>query len=173
MNNSENTKQKFNRIKVIILDVDGVLSDGKVWFPLQGDPIRNMHNKDGYALQLACKKGYTVIILSGGSAAGLVDRFKWLGIHKVFIQQSDKLKCYNEILREENYKEEEILYMGDDLPDYPVMQRVGIAACPKDSAREILDIAHYVSDKNGGEGCVRDVLEQVMRTQGTWEISGW
>jgi 3-deoxy-D-manno-octulosonate 8-phosphate phosphatase (KDO 8-P phosphatase) len=168
-----NNKQRFSRVKVLIFDVDGVLSDGKVWFPLQGDPIRNLHNKDGYALQLASKKGYTLIILSGGSAAGLVDRFKWLGIQKVFIHQSDKIKCYEQILVEEKYKEEEILYMGDDLPDYEVMKRVGLAACPKDSSREILDISHYIASKNGGEGCVREVIEQVMRTQGTWEIGGW
>ncbi len=169
----ENYKITLNKITTFIFDVDGVLSDGKIWFPLDGDPIRNMHNKDGYALQLAIKKGYNIAIISGGSAAGLTNRFKFLGIQHVYIRQQDKVECYQEYKSTTGLKDGEIMFMGDDLPDHGVMKTVGLACCPADSAQEILEVAHYISNKNGGEGCVRDIIEQVMRAQGTWEITGW
>ena len=169
----ENYKITLTKITTFVFDVDGVLSDGKIWFPLEGDPIRNMHNKDGYALQLAIRKGYNVAIISGGSATGLTNRFNNLGIQHVYIRQKDKVECYEEYKKTTGLKDKEILFMGDDLPDHGVMQLVGLACCPADSAQEILESVHYISHKNGGEGCVRDVIEQVMRAQGTWEISGW
>lgn len=169
----ENFKQKLNHIKTFLFDVDGVLTNGQVMILSSGEIVRNMHSKDGYALQLAVKKGYRIAIITGGNSQSVKQILQGLGIQDVFLNQSDKLSCY------ENYKElyhlsdHEVLYMGDDLPDYAVMKQVGLATCPQNSAYEIKEICHYISTRKGGEGCVRDIIEQVMRCQGTWEISGW
>lgn len=169
----ENFKQKLTRIKSILLDVDGVLTNGQVLLMDNGEFVRNMNSKDGYALQLAVKKGYRVTIISGGKSLTVKKALETLGISDVFLAQHDKLQCYKDYVNEHDLKEEEILYMGDDLPDYEVMQRVGIAACPNNAAHEIKEISIYISSRNGGEGCVRDIIEQLMRSQGTWEITGW
>lgn len=169
----ENFKQKLTRIKTILLDIDGVLTNGQVFFMENGEFVRNMNSKDGYALQLAVKKGYRLAIISGGNSQAVKKALETLGIQDIFLSQHDKLQCYKDYINEFDLKEEEILYMGDDLPDYEVMQRVGIATCPFNAANEIKDISMYISNRNGGEGCVRDIVEQVMRSQGTWEIAGW
>lgn len=169
----ENFKQKLTRIKTILLDVDGVLTNGQVLVMENGEFIRNMNSKDGYALQLAVKKGYRITIITGGNSMPIKKALESVGIQDVFLSQHDKLQCYKDYINEHDLAEEEILYMGDDLPDYEVMQRVGIAACPFDAAHEIKDISLYISNRKGGEGCVRDIIEQVMRSQGTWEIAGW
>ncbi len=169
----ENFKQKLTRIKTILLDVDGVLTNGQVLLMENGEFVRNMNSKDGYALQLAVKKGYRITIISGGNSLTVKKALENLGITDIFLSRHDKLQCYKDYINELNIIEEEILYMGDDLPDYDVMKRVGIAACPFNAAHEIKDISMYISNRNGGEGCVRDIIEQVMRSQGTWEITGW
>ncbi len=169
----ENFKQKLTRIKTIMLDVDGVLTNGQVFLMENGEFVRNMNSKDGYALQLAVKKGYRLTIISGGKSLTVKKALETLGIEDIFLAQHDKLQCYKNYINEHALVEEEILYMGDDLPDYDVMKRVGIAACPNNSAHEIREISIYISNRNGGEGCVRDIIEQVMRSQGTWEIAGW
>ncbi len=169
----ENFKQKLTRIKTILLDVDGVLTNGQVLLMENGEFIRNMNSKDGYALQLAVKKGYRITIISGGHSLAVKQALENLGITDIFLSQHDKLQCYKDYIHELDLVEDEILYMGDDLPDYEVMKRVGIAACPFDAANEIRDISMYISNRKGGEGCVRDIVEQVMRSQGTWEIAGW
>jgi len=169
----ENFKQKLTRIKTILLDIDGVLTNGQVFLMENGEFVRNMNSKDGYALQLAVKKGYRIAIISGGNSQPVKKALENLGISDVFLSQHDKLQCYKDYINELDLKEEGILYMGDDLPDYEVMQRVGIATCPFNAANEIKGICMYISNRNGGEGCVRDIIEQVMRSQGTWEIAGW
>lgn len=169
----ENFKQKLTRIKTILLDIDGVLTNGQVFLMENGEFVRNMNSKDGYALQLAVKKGYRIAIISGGNSQPVKKALENLGISDVFLSQHDKLQCYKDYINELDLKEEEILYMGDDLPDYEVMQRVGIATCPFNAANEIKGFCMYISNRNGGEGCVRDIIEQVMRSQGTWEIAGW
>lgn len=169
----ENFKQKLTRIKTILLDVDGVLTNGQVLIMENGEFIRNMNSKDGYALQLAVKKGYRITIISGGHSLAVKKALENLGITDIFLSQHDKLQCYKDYINELDLVEDEILYMGDDLPDYEVMKRVGIAACPFDAANEIKDICMYISNRKGGEGCVRDIIEQMMRSQGTWEIAGW
>ncbi len=169
----ENFKQKLTRIKTILLDVDGVLTNGQVFLMENGEFVRNMNSKDGYALQLAVKKGYRITIISGGNSQAVKKALENLGITDIFLSQHDKLQCYKDYINEFDLKEEEILYMGDDLPDYEVMKRVGIATCPFNAAHEIKDICMYISNRNGGEGCARDIIEQVMRSQGTWEIGGW
>jgi 3-deoxy-D-manno-octulosonate 8-phosphate phosphatase (KDO 8-P phosphatase) len=169
----ENFKQKLTRIKTLLFDVDGVLTNGQVLLMENGEFVRNMNSKDGYALQLAVKKGYRVGIITGGNSQTVKNALLSLGIQDVFLSQSDKLQCYKDYIYENELNEEEILFMGDDLPDYEVMKRVGIAACPFNAAHEIKEISIYISNRNGGETCVRDIIEQVMRSQGTWEINGW
>ncbi len=169
----ENFKQKLTRIKTLLFDVDGVLTNGQVFLMENGEFVRNMNSKDGYALQLAVKKGYRVAIITGGNSQFVKKALHALGIADVFLSQHDKLQCYKDYINEHSLNEEEILYMGDDLPDYEVMQRVGIASCPNNSAHEIKEISIYISNRNGGEGCARDIIEQVMRSQGNWEIAGW
>ena len=169
----ENFKQKLTRIKTLLFDVDGVLTNGQVFLMENGEFVRNMNSKDGYALQLAVKKGYRVAIMTGGNSQVVKKALHALGIADVFLSQHDKLQCYKDYINEHSLNEEEILYMGDDLPDYEVMQRVGIASCPNNSAHEIKEISIYISNRNGGEGCARDIIEQVMRSQGKWEIAGW
>lgn len=167
-----NFKEKLNNISTFIFDVDGVISEERVYF-LGDEPIKSFNNKDGYALQLAIKKGYNICIISGGRSLSIQNRLQKLGITELFFSQHDKLACYKDYIATHNLPEEEIMYMGDDLPDWEVMKRVGIAACPADAAAEIKEISIYVSPKKGGEGCVRDIVEQVMKCQGKWEIGKW
>jgi 3-deoxy-D-manno-octulosonate 8-phosphate phosphatase (KDO 8-P phosphatase) len=169
----ENFKQKLPRIKTLLFDVDGVLTNGQVFLMENGEFLRNMNSKDGYALQLAVKKGYRIAMITGGSSQIVKKALHGLGIVDVFLSQHDKLQCYKDYINEHGLNEDEILYMGDDLPDYEVMKRVGVATCPYNSASEIKDICLYISNRNGGEGCVRDIVEQVLRSQGNWEITGW
>ena len=132
-----------------------------------------MHSKDRYAMQLEVKKGYRIATITGGNSNAVKNTLNLLGIKDVFLSQHNKMSCYEDYILEHDLKEDEIVYMGDDLPDYDVMKRVGIAACPNNSAHEIKEISIYISNRNGGEACVRDIIEQVMRSQDTWEISGW
>jgi 3-deoxy-D-manno-octulosonate 8-phosphate phosphatase (KDO 8-P phosphatase) len=169
----ENFKEKLKRIKTFIFDVDGVLTDGKVYLFPNEEPIRSLQSKDGFAIQLASKKNYRIVIISGGRSNPVKEALIRLGVHDVFLSQSDKLSCYKEYIAENNLNEDEILYMGDDLPDWEVMRRVGLATCPSDAAVEIKDICLYVSPMKGGEGCVRDIIEQVLRVRKDWEISHW
>ena len=125
----QNFKSKLKNISTLMFDIDGVMTDGKVYFFEDGKPIRNLNNKDSYALQLAAKKGYTLVVITGGSSEIVKDALKRLGIEHVFLRQHDKLTCYIDFIREHGIEEENILYMGDDLPDHEVMSRVGIAAC--------------------------------------------
>lgn len=169
----QNFKEKLTKITTFIFDVDGVLTDNKVLVMENGDVVRNVHSKDGYAIQLAIKKGYRLVILSGGNNVAVKNLLSKTGVQHLFINQHDKLQCYKDFINENNLSDEEVLYMGDDLPDYEVMSRVGVAACPNDSASEIKALSIYISPKNGGQGCVRDIIEQVMRVQGTWAIANW
>jgi 3-deoxy-D-manno-octulosonate 8-phosphate phosphatase (KDO 8-P phosphatase) len=138
-----------------------------------GEMVRNMNSKDGYGLHLAVTKGYRIAVISGGNNQAVKNALARTGIKDVFIQQHDKLNCYLEYLATHNLKDDEVMFMGDDLPDHEIMSRVGVAVCPNDSAIEIKQIAQYVSPKNGGEGCVRDIIEQILRVQGKWEIVKW
>ncbi|MBC7863564.1 MAG: HAD hydrolase family protein [Bacteroidia bacterium] len=167
-----NFKTRLNTVNTFIFDVDGVISEEKVYF-LGEEPIKSFNNKDAYALQLAIKKGYTICIISGGKSTAIRGRLERLGITNLFFSQHDKLACYKDFIAENNIEENTITYMGDDLPDWEVMKRVGVPVCPQDAAPEIKEICIYISPKKGGDGCVRDIVEQVMRCQGKWEISKW
>ena len=163
-----NYKEKLNHINTFIFDVDGVLTDGTVTLFPDGEQVRKMSTRDGYAMQHALKKGYQIVIISGGSSKGVQKRFDYLGLTDVYLACSNKMKVFNELVQTSILNTEHILYMGDDLPDLEVMKKVGLPTCPQNAATEIKRIAEYISPKNGGDGCVRDVIEQTLRAQGKW-----
>lgn len=163
-----NFKTKLTSVKAFIFDVDGVLTDNIVTLMPDGEQIRSMNVKDGFAMQLAIKKGFKIAIISGGKSEMVRKRLHGLGIVDVFLGADNKIEQYNEFILTYKINPEEILYMGDDVPDYEVMKRVGVATCPNDAVPEIKGISIYVSDKKGGKGCVRDVIEQVLKVQGKW-----
>jgi 3-deoxy-D-manno-octulosonate 8-phosphate phosphatase (KDO 8-P phosphatase) len=164
----ENFKTRLNNVKAFIFDVDGVLTDGSVTLMPDGEQVRIMNIKDGYALQLACKKKYPIAIISGGKSEMVRKRLNGLGITDVYLACANKIEIYKEFLEIYNLKPEEILYMGDDIPDYEVMKRIGVPTCPNDAVQEIKDISVYISHQNGGKGAVRDVIEQVLKLHGHW-----
>ncbi len=158
----------MNGITTFILDVDGVLTDSTVHVTSTGEMLRTMNIRDGYAMKAAVESGYHVCVISGGSNEGVRIRLQNLGITEIFLAAPDKVATFNEYINRYGIKAEQVLYMGDDIPDYHVMQLVGLPACPQDSAPEIKGISQYISHKNGGSGAVRDVIEQVMKVQGKW-----
>jgi 3-deoxy-D-manno-octulosonate 8-phosphate phosphatase (KDO 8-P phosphatase) len=161
-------KQLLPKITTFIFDVDGVLTNGTLTIMPDGELVRHMNVKDGYAMKTALKNGYRVCIISGGTNEGVRNRLAALGIEDIYLGADNKIEQYQELVKKYNLKAENILYMGDDVPDYPVMKIVGLPACPNDAVTEIKEVANYISNKKGGEGCVRDVIEQVMRVQGKW-----
>jgi len=160
--------KNLHNITTFIFDVDGVLTDGTVIASESGDLLRTFNIKDGYALQLALKKGYRICIISGSGGAATEKRFQNLGLPDVFLRVGDKVPVYEAYLKTNNIAPDQVLYMGDDMPDYYVMQLVGIATCPLDAIDEIKQISHYISPKKGGETAVRDVIEKVLKVQGNW-----
>lgn len=158
----------LKKIKGLVFDVDGVLSRETISMYPSGEPMRTVNIKDGYALQLAVKAGFHVAIITGARTEAVKVRYKGLGITDIYVGASIKRDCFEELLTMYDMKPEEVLYMGDDIPDYEVMQMCGLPCCPADAAHEIKDIARYISPICGGEGCGRDVIEQVMRAQGKW-----
>lgn len=160
--------ENLKNITTFIFDIDGVLTDGSVILEPTGEQTRTMNIKDGYALQLAVKRGYKVAIISGGSNEIVRKRFSGLGIFDVHMGVSNKIDALDELKLTYNIQNDQILYMGDDIPDYEIMTLVGLPTCPNDAATEIQEIAKYISPINGGKGCVRDVIEKVMRAQNKW-----
>lgn len=166
-----NTLPDFSQIKGFVLDVDGVLTDGSVVVMENGDQVRIMNIKDGYALQLAVKVGYTVAIISGGRSVGVKARLAGLGIQHIYMGSGEKLPVFQQFLQDSGLKSEEVIYIGDDMPDIPVMQAAGISIAPADAAKDVVKIASWVSSLHGGKGCVREVIEMVMKSQGRWYAS--
>ena len=162
-------KQLLPKISTFIFDVDGVLTNGMLTIMPDGELVRHMNVKDGYAMKNALNKGYRVCIISGGTNEGVRTRLAALGIEDIYLGAHNKIKQYQALMEKYNLQPENVLYMGDDVPDYPVMKLVGLAACPNDAVREIQEVSTYISDKKGGEGCVRDVIEQVLRVQQKWD----
>ena len=162
-------KELMPHITTFIFDVDGVLTDGKVTIFPDGQLIRSMSIKDGYALKKAIDNGYNVCIISGGTNSAVKTRLRDLGVSDIFLGVQDKVDKMNEYLKIYDIDIINVLYMGDDIPDYEVMKNVGLPACPKDAVQEIQDISIYVSQKKGGNGCVRDVIEQVLKVQDKWQ----
>lgn len=163
-----NYKALLKNVDTFIFDYDGVMTDGKVILMDEGQPLRSANVKDGYVLQLVVKLGYNVVIISGGFSKSMENRFETLGIKDVFLGTKNKEVVLKKYLADRNIKPEHVVYMGDDIPDYYVMKMVGIPVCPVDAAEEIKEISIFISDKKGGEGCVRDIVEQVLKVQGKW-----
>ena len=164
----DNFKEKLRQIRTLIFDIDGVMSRQTISLDINGTPLRTVNIRDGYALQLAVKKGYRIAVISGALNEQVNVRLKNLNVTDVFLGIGNKLPVYREYLEKNNLTDAEVLYMGDDIPDLEVMCAAGVAVCPADADSEIKQVSKYISDKNGGEGCVRDVIEQVMRLHGTW-----
>ncbi len=160
--------EKMDRVQAFAFDVDGVFSDGKMLLGADGDVIRSMNIKDGFAIQLAVRKGYPVAVITGGNSEPVRRRFSLLGVTDIYLKSSRKIDDFNHFCEKNKLEPENVLYMGDDLPDYPVMEKAGFSACPKDAVPEIKAVSGYVSDHKGGEGCVRDVVEQIMKVQCKW-----
>lgn len=163
-----NYKEKLKKVTTFMFDYDGVMTDGTLILQHEGNPLRSANVKDGYVLQLAIKLGYNVVIISGGFSQSVENRFGALNITDVFLGVRDKMIVFNDYIKEKNIKAEQIVYMGDDIPDYKVMKKVGVPVCPADAVEEIKSISTYISDKCGGKGCVRDIIEQVLKVQGKW-----
>ncbi len=163
-------KEIMNDITTFIFDIDGVLTDGTVHVAPTGEMLREMHIRDGFAMKAALESGYNVCIISGGSNEGVRIRLRNLGITDIHLGTPDKVETFKEYTELYNIKPENVLYMGDDIPDFHVMQLVGLPTCPQDASPEIKEISNYISHKNGGKGAVRDVIEQVMKVQGKWHL---
>ncbi|MCF1192704.1 HAD-IIIA family hydrolase [Mangrovimonas sp. AS39] len=162
-------KEYLEHITTFIFDVDGVLTDGTIIVTTDGQMLRNMNIKDGYAIKTAIQSGFRVCIISGGTNEGVRERLRGLGVTDIYLGAHNKIEQLDEYLNTYQIKSENVLYMGDDIPDYPVMKLVGLPCCPQDAAPEIKEISKYVSHKNGGKGAVRDVIEQVLKVQEKWQ----
>lgn len=163
-----NYKANLHPIKAFVFDFDGVMTDGSVWTFGDKETVRCGNVKDGYAIQYAVKKGYIVALISGANSLSITNRMEALGVTQIFTGCSNKLEVYKQFLKDNNLTQEEVLCMGDDIPDYEILSHCGVATCPADAAEEIKQISDYISIFKGGYGCVRDVIEQVLRLHGNW-----
>ncbi|NND08296.1 MAG: HAD-IIIA family hydrolase [Saprospiraceae bacterium] len=163
-----NYLEKFRNVEHFIFDIDGVMTDGQILVHPDGLWLRIMNVRDGFAIRTATAKGYRVAVISGGTTPGAHERLANLGVHDVYLGQKDKMEAYLHYINKYQLSEDSLLYMGDDLPDYSVMKRAGLAACPSNSVDEIRDLSHYVSPYAGGHGCVRDVIEKVLKLRNDW-----
>ena len=165
-----NILQHFKPIKLFALDVDGVLTNGSLLLLQDGQMARSMNIRDGFALQLAIKKGYQIIVISGGNDEAVRLRLNKLGVNNVLLGVTNKSATLVEYVQKNSLKWEEVLFMGDDIPDLQVMKISGLACCPTDAAPEIKAVSHYISPVNGGDGCVRDVIEKVLKLNNHWDL---
>jgi 3-deoxy-D-manno-octulosonate 8-phosphate phosphatase (KDO 8-P phosphatase) len=163
----------FSKITTIILDVDGVLTDGTVQAYATGEQVRTFYIKDGYALDRAVKAGYNVAIISGGLEIGVKKRLEFLGVKDIFMNVKDKVESFQAYIKDKNIDPATVLYMGDDVPDIKISKLVGISTCPNDAAIDVKENASFISPFNGGKGAVRDIIEKVMRAQGKWTVGEW
>lgn len=167
----------LTKIRALVFDVDGVLSAATIAMDEEGQPLRTLNIKDGYAIQLAVKMGLQVAIITGGKGDQVRKRYEYLGVQNIYMGASVKTQCLDDLMQKVGVSSDEILYMGDDIPDYEIMQRIGLPVCPSDACDEIKALSIYVSPVTGGNGCARDVIEQVMKAQGLWmsdkKAFGW
>ena len=168
-----NFKEDIARVKALVFDVDGVFTDGKITVTPDNQFVRSYNAKDGFGMKVLTSRGYRVAIITGGRGSSLLERFRMLGVEDVYTDCFEKGKALEDFVARKGLKYEEILYMGDDIPDIEPMSRVGVPVCPADAAVDVIRAARYVSACKGGEGCVRDIIEQVMRSQGTWFAEGY
>lgn len=167
----------LQQVKAVIFDVDGVLSAETITLSAEGEPLRTVNIKDGYAIQLAVKMGLRVVILTGATTDAVRLRYERLGVEDIYMGCAVKIKTYDEFLAKYRLTDREVVYMGDDVPDLEILRRVGCPVCPQDACPDVKEVCLYVSPWRGGMGCGRDVLEQTLRAQGKWLSSekafGW
>ena len=163
-----NYKEKLATIRAFVFDFDGVMTDGSVWVYADRETVRAGNIKDGFAIQYAVKHGYTVAVISGATSASIDNRMQMLGVDQCYTGCGNKIETYERFLADNKLTDSQVLVMGDDLPDYPILQRAGVSTCPADAAIEIRNMVDYISLYNGGHGAVRDVIEQVLRLHGEW-----
>ena len=167
----------LKKIRAIVFDVDGVLSRQTITLPAEGVPLRTVNIRDGYAIQLAVKLGLRIAIMTGAKVDSIRTRYESLGMTDIYTGCSVKILTYEEFLAKYNLHDEEVMYMGDDVPDLQILHRVGCPVCPRDACPEVQQASIYISHLNGGEGCARDVIEQTLRVQGLWQMNdtafGW
>lgn len=160
--------EKLLNIKAFVFDVDGVMTDGNVIATEEGHFLRSFNIKDGYAIQHANKLNYPIAIISGGNSQGIINRFKQLGLSEIFVGQQHKKEAFDSFCKKYDLLPTDILYMGDDMPDYELLKIVGVSSCPQDAAKDIKSICSYISPISGGKGCVRDVIEMTLKLQSKW-----
>lgn len=167
----------LKKIKAVVFDVDGVLSAETIGMDDEGQPLRTINIKDGYAIQLAVKMGLRIAIITGGKSPAIAKRYAYLGVEDIYMGAAVKIESYEDFLRKYRLVDQEVIFMGDDIPDFEVMRRVGCPCCPADACVEVKAISTYISQRRGGYGCARDVLEQVLQAQGKWlsnaKAFGW
>lgn len=163
-----NYKSKLHRIRAFVFDFDGVMTDGSIWMYADKEAVRCGNVKDGYAIQYAVKKGYILSVISGATSPSIDNRMTSLNVDQVYTGCANKLEMFEKFLEINHLQADEVVCMGDDIPDYEMMRRAGVAVCPADAAEEIKQISDYISLYPGGRGCVRDIIEQVLRLQGKW-----
>jgi 3-deoxy-D-manno-octulosonate 8-phosphate phosphatase (KDO 8-P phosphatase) len=171
-----NINYDLTKIKSFVFDVDGVLSPDSIPLHPSGEPMRIINTKDGYAMQLAVKQGFILGIITGGDTQSVRKRFETLGFQYIYLKAKHKLEEFNDFLSKAGLKAEDVCYVGDDIPDYEIMEMVGLPVCPADAVPEIKGISKYISHKRGGDGVGRDVIEQVLKAQDKWMKSdafGW
>lgn len=161
---------RFKKISTFVLDVDGVLTDGTIYVFDNGEQVRRMSIRDGFALQLAVKKGYRILVISGGNSPAVVSRLKKLGVTDIFMGVLDKRTAIQQYIDDHKLIKENVLFMGDDIPDYAPMHVVGLPCAPADAAQEIRKVAAYICNAEGGKGCVREVIEKVLKLNDHWEL---
>lgn len=163
-----NFKEDIAKVEAFVFDVDGVMTDGSIIPTTDGDFIRAYNAKDGYSLAYAIRRGYKICVISGGFGKTLEYRLKMLGITRIYLDCMDKISAINEFMEQEGINAENVIYMGDDIPDIECMKLVGIPVCPADAVSEVIEVSRYVSEFNGGRGAVRDIVEQVLRSKDDW-----
>jgi 3-deoxy-D-manno-octulosonate 8-phosphate phosphatase (KDO 8-P phosphatase) len=170
MEKNSNYKIRLAEIEIFGFDVDGVISDGTIQLDGEGEWVRNMHVRDGLAMKMALEKGYKIVIITAGTSQKVRERMNYLGIQDVHMGVTNKLSVLQTYVKSNGLKMTNVLYMGDDLPDYECIVNSGVGACPNDAVREIREVSDYVSHVEGGKGAVREVIEQVMRLKGDWPL---
>jgi 3-deoxy-D-manno-octulosonate 8-phosphate phosphatase (KDO 8-P phosphatase) len=168
---NKNYKTLLNNVRAFVFDVDGVMTNGKVMITSEGEMYREMDTRDGFALKYALLKGFKIGIISGGTNEGVRKRLELLGVNKVYLGIHEKDIAFDDFVSTFNINPDQVLYMGDDVPDVPVMEKVGVSTCPQDALPDVKRVVDYVSHKKGGDGCVREIVEQVMRVQDKWVFS--
>lgn len=163
-----NYKVKLSKIKAFAFDLDGVFTDGTVLATETGDLLRFHNAKDGYAVRMAIVSGYPVAIITGGSSESIIKRFVPIGVKDIYLKSINKIPDFLDFCSKNNLSPDEVLFMGDDIPDIGILEKCGLATCPSDAVNEVKEVCEYISHYKGGRGCVRDIIEQTLKVQGKW-----